>query len=36
LTLREEKIDAKGKGLMQTYWCEIESLHAVTDSMENN
>ena len=22
LTQREEKIDAKGKGLMQTYWCE--------------
>ena len=30
LTLREDKIVAKGKGLMQTYWCEPISSHTIS------
>ena len=34
LTPREEKQDVKGKGLMQTYWCEpSNSLHSELSKM---
>ena len=36
LTPREEKIVAKGKGLMQTYWCEPGTSFTISQSFGSN